>query len=284
MNDGDAIGIIEIPTIGVSQYLVAGVTTEDLRKVPGHYPQTPFPGELGNAAIAGHRTTYGEPFIDLDRLVPGDEIVVTMLGDTRFVYRSLARRSSRRRTTRVILTTDPETAVLTLTTCHPKYSAAQRLIVSAVLDEAASDPVGPAVIEYADAAGGTSDGSQTVQPPVTEPPATEPPTDDTGVPTSEPTTTAAPDTTAPGAPTTTAPPPEFDETLDAFSGGWFSDPGAWPQVALWGLALSAIALLAYLLSRAVRRNWVGALVGIVPFVVTLYFFFQNVNRLLPPNL
>ena len=277
VNDGDAIGIIEIPTIGVSQYLVAGVTTEDLRKGPGHYPQTPFPGELGNAAIAGHRTTYGEPFIDLDRLVPGDEIIVTMLGDTRYVYRVTGSQIVSPSDYEVILTTDPDVAVLTLTTCHPKYSAAQRLIVAAVLDEEASDPVGPAVIEYTDAADASSEGSQTVQPPTTEPATTEPTT-------SKPTTSAAPSTTATGPSADTAAPAEIDETIDAFTGGWFSDPDAWPQVALWGLALTAIAVLAYLLSRAVRRNWVGALVGIVPFVVTLYFFFQNVNRLLPPNL
>ena len=72
-----------------------------------------------------------------------------------------------------------------------------------------------------------------------------------------------------------------EETADAFAHGWFSDDAAFPQVALWGLVLAAIGIGSYLLSRRVRRNWVGALVGIVPFVVALYFFFQNVNRLLP---
>jgi sortase A len=66
--------------------------------------------------------------------------------------------------------------------------------------------------------------------------------------------------------------------------GWFDDPDAWPQVALWGLALTAIALLAWRLSRRTGHNWIGALAGIVPFVVCLYFFFENVNRLLPPNI
>ena len=60
--------------------------------------------------------------------------------------------------------------------------------------------------------------------------------------------------------------------------------GAFGQIALWGLALTAISIGAYFLSRQVRRNWVGALVGIVPFVIALYFFFQNVNRLLPAAL
>ena len=55
-------------------------------------------------------------------------------------------------------------------------------------------------------------------------------------------------------------------------------------MALWGTLLTAIAIGAYLLSRATRHNWIGAVAGIVPFVVVLYFFFQNVNRLLPAAL
>ncbi|MBA3287568.1 MAG: hypothetical protein H0U21_06035 [Acidimicrobiia bacterium] len=75
-----------------------------------------------------------------------------------------------------------------------------------------------------------------------------------------------------------------DGAADAFTHGWFSDHAAFPQVALWGTIVSAIALGAYLLSRRLRRNWVGALAGIVPFAVALYFLFQNVNRLLPAAL
>ena len=75
-----------------------------------------------------------------------------------------------------------------------------------------------------------------------------------------------------------------DEIVDAFSDGWFSDPGANGQVALWGLLLALVSVAAYAISRKLRRDWAGALIGIVPFIVTLYFFFQNVNRLLPPNL
>ena len=114
-----------------------------------------------------------------------------------------------------------------------------------------------------------------------------------------PTTTPAPVVSAP-APTTTTPAAPAgdgasgqptddggeltDNTADAFAHGWFSDDGAWAQVALWGTLLVAISVGAYLLSRATRRNWIGALAGIVPFVIVLYFFFQNVNRLLPAAL
>ena len=55
-------------------------------------------------------------------------------------------------------------------------------------------------------------------------------------------------------------------------------------MALWGFGLTAIAFGAYFVSRRARRNWVGALVGIIPFVIVLYFWFENVNRLLPPNI
>ena len=68
-----------IPKIGVDKIVVEGVGRNDLRKGPGHYPDTPMPGQPGNAAIAGHRTTYGAPFNRIDELEPGDEILVTTL-------------------------------------------------------------------------------------------------------------------------------------------------------------------------------------------------------------
>ena len=74
--EGDAIARIEIPSIDVSEYVVEGTDTGSLRKGPGHYPETPLPGERGTAAIAGHRTTYGAPFRAIDRLERGQRIVV----------------------------------------------------------------------------------------------------------------------------------------------------------------------------------------------------------------
>ena len=75
-----------------------------------------------------------------------------------------------------------------------------------------------------------------------------------------------------------------DGIADAFADGWFSDPDADSQVALWGAILILISVGAYLISRKARRDSVGLLIGIVPFTIALYFFFQNVNRLLPPGL
>ena len=136
---GGAVGIIEIPKIGVDKAFVEGVGVEDLKKGPGHYPKTPMPGQPGNAAIAGHRTTYGAPFNRLDELVAGDAILITTAqGEFRYeVETSIVVRPNQ---SEVL---DPtEDNRLTLTTCNPKYSAAQRLIVVAKLvTEAAPAPV-----------------------------------------------------------------------------------------------------------------------------------------------
>jgi len=71
---------------------------------------------------------------------------------------------------------------------------------------------------------------------------------------------------------------------DAFSNHWFTDSAAWPQVALWGGLAAAAVAGAYFLAKRIRNGWIGLAVGVVPFVVALYFFYQNVNRLLPAAL
>ena len=137
---GDAAALIEIPKIGVEKYVVEGVGTEDLKKGPGHYPDTPMPGEPGNAAIAGHRTTYGAPFSDLDNLAAGDVIFVTTpAGKFRYDFESATIVDPSESS--VLDNTDDNR--LTLTTCHPRYSAAQRLIVVAKLGSQVVEPPPP---------------------------------------------------------------------------------------------------------------------------------------------
>ncbi len=287
-SDGDVMARIEIPSIGLDAKVVSGVQPDDLKDGPGHYPDTPMPGQLGNSAIAGHRTTYGQPFYHLDEIEPGQEIVLTTV-QGRFVYRMTGNEIVGAGDAGVIATTDPTVATLTLTTCHPRYTAAKRLIVYAELDlEASAAPQEPIV----DATRGTTD-TLPGDPVATTAVAPSPPSslvaDSTVAARAGPPTTTAAATTVPTATAPSTPPPttpgDIDEsTADAFSHGWFSDDGTWGQVALWGLALATVGIGAYLLSRRVRRNWVGALAGVVPFVVVLYFFFQNVNRLLPAAL
>ena len=136
---------IRIPRIGLDQIVVEGTAVDDLRKGPGHYVGTPIAGQIGNTGIAGHRTTYGAPFGELGELETGDEIFVqTLTGDWRYVLTEdpFVVKPSQTvvllpRTQRNALTGVEETqTTLTLTTCHPKYSAAERLIVNAHLEDA----------------------------------------------------------------------------------------------------------------------------------------------------
>jgi len=123
---------IVIPKIGQDWIVVQGVNEGDLRDGPGHYPSTPFRGQVGNSASAGHRTTYGAPFSKLDDLDPGDVIRTrTLQGSFDYiVYEKFAVSPD----DVSVLDEDPtRKATLTLTTCHPPYSAAQRLIVKAEL-------------------------------------------------------------------------------------------------------------------------------------------------------
>jgi sortase A len=140
---GEATARIEIPAIGVDKIVVEGVSLADLKKGPGHYPETPLPGQEGNAAIAGHRTTYGAPFNRIDELRPGDEITVTTV-QGEFTYE----------VSETLIVSPTQTDVLadkgdhrlTLSACHPKYSARERIIVVAMLaadEEPLPAPVRP---------------------------------------------------------------------------------------------------------------------------------------------
>ena len=129
-DDGQPLGRISLPSIGVSAVVVAGTDTAALRRGPGHYPGTPLPGARGTVAIAGHRTTYGAWFRRLDQLNTGDKITLTMPYG-RFTY-AVERR-------RIVLPTDTWVTHrvgydrLVLSACHPLYSAAKRIVVFARL-------------------------------------------------------------------------------------------------------------------------------------------------------
>jgi sortase A len=127
---GDAIGRLIIPSIDVDLVVVQGTDTASLQKGPGHYPQTPFPGEAGTTAFAGHRTTYLAPFRHLDELQQGDAVEIEM------PYANLVYRVQK---TRVVDPADVHIVHrvgyerLVLTACHPLYSAAQRIAAFAKL-------------------------------------------------------------------------------------------------------------------------------------------------------
>ena len=130
---GDPVGRIRIPDIDVNKVIVEGTDGGSLRKGPGHYPETPLPGIRGTVAIAGHRTTYGAPFRDLDKLEKLDEVVVEMPYG-RFVYR--VEKSEIVDPSATYVTRRVGYDRLVLTACHPKYSAAERIVIFARLRRA----------------------------------------------------------------------------------------------------------------------------------------------------
>ena len=126
---GDSLTRIKIPALGLDTVVVEGITPSALRAGAGHYPQTPLPCEGGNVSIAGHRTTYGRPFGNVDQLKPGDTIeLTTPIGGC--VYQ-VARDPWVVPPTEMSVLDPTAERSLTLTTCHPKGSAAQRLIIRA---------------------------------------------------------------------------------------------------------------------------------------------------------
>jgi sortase A len=152
---GGAVGLLEIPKIGLDKAVVEGVGTNELKAGPGHYPATPMPGEPGNAAIAGHRTTYGAPFNRLDELAAGDAVLVTTAkGEFRYEVRE------------AIVVKPGQSEVLepqgdnrlTLTTCHPEFSARERLIIVAGLVSPPAEPTAPSADAARDSAAGFEAG------------------------------------------------------------------------------------------------------------------------------
>ena len=127
---GQPVGIINIPKIGINYVAVQGTDEPDLERGPGHYVNTSLPGNPGNAAFAGHRTTYAAPFYNLDQLAPGDPIYVTTT-QGRFQYN--VTKTEVVDPTDVAVLDDTPTPTLTLTTCNPRYSAATRMVVTAAL-------------------------------------------------------------------------------------------------------------------------------------------------------
>ena len=147
---GEPVFRLSIPAIDADHIVVEGVGTEDLKKGPGHYPScregfpeplcteldAVWPGERGRVIISGHRTTYGQPFFDLDDLERGDKIItVTKWGQ--FVYRVSDIEIVEPDARDIANPKATNSAEIALTTCNPKYSAAQRLIVFAEMERPA---------------------------------------------------------------------------------------------------------------------------------------------------
>jgi sortase A len=239
----ESAGYMSIPEIGSNWWYVEGVDLSWLRDGPGHFPGTSWPGQAGNAAFAGHRTTYGAPFHRIDELEPGDEILVeTPQGE--FTYEVMAR-SELWDEMPIADKSDPDSGHfiiepdnswilddygddrITLMACHPKYSAAQRIVVVGKL-------VGPVA------------------------PTTEPSVD-------------------------VDDPEAADDPLLAFDDELIgNDPTARLPAFMWGLAAASVWMLAWQIGRTWRRaRWPSYLVGTPVFLALLFVCFTYVEQLLP---
>jgi sortase A len=137
---GRPVFLLKVPAIKMDKVVVEGVGVEDLKKGPGHYPEcragflkplcTEFdevwPGEKGRVVVSGHRTTYGAPFWDLDKLHKGDEIMTKTKWGT-FTYTIFKKTTVPPNSAAIVV--PGNNAEIVLTTCNPKFSASERLIV-----------------------------------------------------------------------------------------------------------------------------------------------------------
>ena len=139
---GAGVAVLRIPRFGRDwgKVVVEGVGVSDLKRGPGHYPKTQLPGQVGNFVVSGHRTTYGAPFNRVDELRAGDAIVVETR-DTWYTYRVTTQEIVPPTAIEVTYPVprqrdaEPTAALITLTSCHPKYSARQRIVVFGELKE-----------------------------------------------------------------------------------------------------------------------------------------------------
>lgn len=138
LREGDPLTRFQVPRFGVDTIVVQGTSPSALRAGAGHYPTTPLPGAKGNVAIAGHRTTFGRPFNKFDQLEVGDKIILTTpVG--RYTY-AVSKPPFITTPFDWTIVEDTKEPVLTLTTCHPKGSAKQRLVIRAKLVK--TEPIG----------------------------------------------------------------------------------------------------------------------------------------------
>jgi sortase A len=265
---GDRVGLgqpmarLEIPSISLDYVVVEGVRVRDLQRGPGHFPESQQPGQLGNVAFACHRTTYGAPCYDLDHVAVGDLIRVTTRTGV-YVYRATGSDVVAPSEYRLVVPTlDRRAATLVITTCTPIGTAQSRLVLRASLVTGLSGTVYSAATP--------TNTTTTVSTPISTP-------NTAGAST----TTVA--TTASSVPSTTDPLGSLSGN-DAFAQGWFERPSLITQCVVWAAILIAVVGASYLIGRRLRRLWVCFAVGTIPFLFTLYFFFENLNLLLPASI
>lgn len=311
---GDPLGQLSIPSIGAEWVFVSGIGADELRLGPGHFPGTPLPGEQGNTALAGHRTTHGAPFSRINEIDPGDEIILTTpTGEHRYI--SVGTAIVGPADYSEISTQWPTIPTLSLVSCHPKYSTRQRIIVHAVLagyelpadsptsgannEQPADEPDSsnlnppdtddeaetPVFIEEPESAPqdevSQPSSAEEVQPEIAEP-------EDESVSSSiiwvkgpiNPSGTQ-PDVTVWVKRSQSAATSDGKAIVDPFGGYQFSASNVF-ATTLAGLAFAVLIAMTYAAITSQRRRYVAAVPATICLgVVALYFFYSAVQNILP---
>ncbi|MBD30400.1 MAG: hypothetical protein CL453_05465 [Acidimicrobiaceae bacterium] len=294
--EGQAMAQLVIPKMGLTATVVSGVSSESLRRGPGHFPDTPMPGMPGNAAIAGHRTTWGAPFGNIEKLEPGDEITIQTIQGS-FTYVVLEQNGGRGS----FIVSPNEFDVLdqnfdsfpnrlTLVSCHPKLTARNRIIVVAELigepaelfqrpdylsqprftfafdEEVIAEALGEDSFEDP-SQGGDEDNLSAEN--------TQETTVEAQVPESNPSEisdeAAGPENLNP----TTQP-----QQVSGFGEGLSGDRSAITPSITWGLALITLIMTSGFIAKRWRR-WPTYFLSLAPIIVVMLIWFFNLDRALP---
>ena len=294
--EGQAMAQLVIPKMGLTATVVSGVSSESLRRGPGHFPDTPMPGMPGNSAIAGHRTTWGAPFGSIEKLEPGDEIKIQTIQGS-FTYVVLEQNGGRGN----FIVSPNEFDVLdqnfnsspnrlTLVSCHPKLTARNRIIVVAeLIGEPADSFQRPDYLSQprftfafdeevvAEALGedGFKDLSQNaldkdssienIEEPVVE------------VQDAESNNSESSDVLATAENLT---PTAQPQQVSGFGEGLSGDRSAITPSITWGLALITLIMTAGFIAKRWRR-WPTYFVSLAPIITVMLVWFFNLDRALP---
>ena len=285
-SEGEAMAQLTIPVLNLSKTVVSGVGVEALRKGPGHYSYTPLPGMPGNSAIAGHRTTWGAPFGDINKLEPGDEILIQTVQGS-FTYRVVEQMGGRGhfiispyRLDVLDQNFDTYPNRLTLISCHPKLTARQRIIVVAELVGEPADYYPPPKramfslnLSFGIEGGDTStpidpSGTSDEQTPTTQaPPQDDPSPVEANPPSSE---------------TISSQGNDLGESTEvtSFGEGLEGDKDAIAPTVAWGIAVFMIIITTLLVANRWRK-WPAYFIGFFPFIAAVAVWFFNLEKALP---
>jgi sortase A len=297
--EGQAMAQLVIPKMGLTSTVVSGVSSESLKRGPGHFPDTPMPGMPGNTAIAGHRTTWGAPFGDIDKLEPGDEIKLQTIQGS-FTYIVLEQNGGRgnfivspNRFDVLDQTFDSYPNRLTLVSCHPKLTARNRIIVVAELVSEPAEPFErpdylsqPAFVfafdeeAVAEALGEdaakeilTNDAKENQDEGVSEEKEEEVLSKELAE--SEPPEIEETPTTQMGAGTATQP-----QQVSGFGEGLSGDRSSIVPSIAWGVALVTLIMTTGFVARRWRR-WPTYFLSLAPIIAVMLVWFFNLDRALP---